>query len=247
MENTSAIGLTFRSPAPGADLDVWNRYLKWSTEVYAPMMVKLPMVSAMYHYRIIRETPEYPLYGTITPSKNKEGRESFYRTPERIAIESEITAWTKSGIVDYFWRVSYELMKSIRSGPFSKFEEGIIIDNAPFIHLEAYLLSLEQEEKYGKWLNDYGFNVFLPLFLKVPGLKGYDCFKCFDVKGVAEARETKYPLYLSIVYFENQEAFDNYAKSAELVVLQKGLRNVFPRGPIYKWYVQYKLVQSLRK
>jgi hypothetical protein len=96
-------------------------------------------------------------------------------------------------------------------------------------------------------LIDYGHNVFLPLFLKVPGLKGYDCFKCFNVKGTAEAKEIKYPLYLSIVHFENMEAFEIYTKSAEMVVFQKGLRNVFPHGPVYKWWVQYKLVKSLRK
>jgi heme-degrading monooxygenase HmoA len=196
----------------------------------------------------IPNRPEYPLFGGILHYENNEIRESYRKTPESQAMRGEITAWTKRGIVDYIWRISYELIKSIRSGAISSFKEGTIIDNAPIMHIEAYLLSPEEEEKYAKWLNEYGFNIFLPLFLKVPGLKGYDCFKCLnDTKGSGEARETKYPPFLSIVYFENQEAFENYTKSAELVVFQKGLRNVFPRGPVYKWYVQYKLNQSLRK
>jgi heme-degrading monooxygenase HmoA len=247
MENAPVITLTFRSPAPGADPEVWARYIKWSTEVYVPLVMKTPMVSAVEQYKIVKESPEYPFFGSIMHYENNEVRESYRETTERNAIEGEVAAWTKRGIADYFWRVAYELVKSIRSETVSIVKEGTIINNASFINMEAYQLSPGEDEKYEQWLNDYGYNIFLPLFLKVPGLRGYDCFKCVDIKGTTEARETKYPLYLSIVYFENIEAFDNYAKSAELVVLQKGLRNVFPRGPVYKWYVQYQLVKSWRK
>jgi hypothetical protein len=247
MENAPVISWTFSSPAPGAEPEVWDRYIKWNTEVYAPMILKLPMVSAIDLYQIVRETAEYPFFGFIIHYENVEDRESYFETPERNAIEGEITAWTKRGIADFFWRGPYELTKSVRSGPVSTLKEGTIIENAPFMHAEAYSLSHEEEEKYGKWLNDYGFNVFLPLFLKVPGLKGYDCFKRLNDKRVAVTKETRYPLYLSILYFEDLKAFENYARSAEMVVYQKGLRNVFPRGPVYKWYVQYKLIQSLRK
>jgi hypothetical protein len=180
MENAPVITLTFRSPAPGADPEVWARYRKWSSEVYVPMIMKTPMVSALDQYQIVKENPEYPFLGNVMHYENIEARESYRKTPERNALEDEITAWTKRGIVDHYWRAEYELVKSIRSGPVSIIKKGTIIDNASFIHLEAYLFSPEEEEKYGKWLDDYGYNIFLPLFLKIPGLKEYDCFKCLE-------------------------------------------------------------------
>jgi hypothetical protein len=44
MENTPVISMTFRSPAPGADPDVWDRYIKWSMEVYPPIILKVPSI-----------------------------------------------------------------------------------------------------------------------------------------------------------------------------------------------------------
>jgi len=247
MENVPVINMTFRSPAPGADPEVWDRYVKWGREVYRPLLMKVPMLKANDLYWVVRESPDYPFYGSILHYENIEAAENYFKTPESSAIRDEISSWTKRGIVEYFWRVRYELIRSIGSGPVSILREGTPIENAPVIHIEAYSFSPEEGEKYSKWLNDFGFNTFIPLIVKLPGLQKYDCFKCLDAAGMAEARETKYPVHLSILYFENIKAFENYTKSAELVVFQKALRNLFPNMPVYKWYVQYRLVQSLRK
>jgi hypothetical protein len=101
-------------------------------------------VLAHEYYQIIKETPEYPFGGNIIHYENKKAMESYRETSERKAIEGEIEAWTKRGIVDYFWRAAYELTKSIRSGPVSAIKETTIVENAPFIHVEAYLLSSER-------------------------------------------------------------------------------------------------------
>jgi hypothetical protein len=204
-------------------------------------------MEAWDYYHIVVESPEYPLTGNLVHSESIEDAESWMKTPENKGIADDMANWVKRGIVEYFWHVRYELIKSFRSGTVSTVKEDTIIENAPIMHIEAYCFSTEEEERYGKWLREYGFNVFMPLFMNLLGLKGYDCFKYLGSVSTGNAKETKYPLYLSIVYFENMKAFENYTKSAELVVFQKGLRNVFPRGPVYKWYVQYRLVQSLRK
>jgi hypothetical protein len=74
-----------------------------------------------------------------------------------------------------------------------------------------------------------------------------DCFRCLDVKGSGNASVTKYPQYLSLMSFDKIEAFENYTRSAELAASQKAMRNIFPYGLDYRWYVQYELVKSWRK
>jgi hypothetical protein len=116
------------------------------------------------------------------------------------------------------------------------------------MHLEAYRLSREDQEKFNKWFTEYGLNIFIPLFVKQPGVKGYDYYKLteFQVRAM-NARETEYPAFLSVVYFENIQAFEKYEQSPELTTFNKTMRNVFPLGLNHSWYVQYQLIHSLRK
>jgi hypothetical protein len=107
-------------------------------------------------------------------------------------------------------------------------------------------MTLEQQEKYNKWFNEYG-RVFVLLFMKTCGLKGYDYLKYSGFTSQTQARETDYPPYLSLFYFEDQKAFEHFEESHELVRFQSALRNIFPLGLNYKWYVQYQLVKSWRK
>jgi len=75
------------------------------------------------------------------------------------------------------------------------------------MHLEAYRLSPENQDKYNNWFYEYGFNIFLPLFMKRPGLKGYDYFKFSRSAYRTDIRETEYPAFVSMIYFENIQAF----------------------------------------
>ena len=83
--------------------------------------------------------------------------------------------------------------------------------------------------------------------MKLSGLKQYVRYKHTYVN-IPDPDKTKryveYPPYLSILTFENVEAFENYQKSLELQALNGGLRAPFPRGLDYRWYVQYQLVRS---
>jgi len=84
--------------------------------------------------------------------------------------------------------------------------------------------------------------------MKLPGIKGYDFFKDTGIRVVPTFREKDYPTYLSVVYFQDVKAFENYEKSTEVATLRKNLMQVFPPlGPNFKWYVQYRLEKSLRK
>jgi hypothetical protein len=249
MENAPVINVGGASPAPGADIDVWNRYENWLCEVYLPLLTsKIPGATGADRYWIIKENPLYPSRITIRHFQNLKMSENSNKLPERIAVEEEMATWVKRHVIDYVWATSYILIKSFRSEPSDSPGVGDTkIENAPIMHIESYRLRPEDEEKYVKWLNDYGFNVLIPLFVGLPGLKGYDCYKHTGLKGISEVREWEYPPYLSIVYFENVEAFENYEKSRELVAYQKALRNVFPNGLNLRWYVEYQLVRSWRK
>lgn len=146
------------------------------------------------------------------------------------------------------WSAIYQLISGFRG------EQGLPgdkpdtrIQNATVLHLEAYRLSPEDHDKYNKWFSEYGMNIFIPLFMKQPGVKGYDFFKFTGTQVRNYVREPDYPTYLSFMYFENMQAFENFERSPELTIFYKTLLNVFPLGLNYTWYVQYQLMKSFRK
>jgi hypothetical protein len=66
------------------------------------------------------------------------------------------------------WYPAYSLIKSFRSKPNYSNHNQALIENAPVMYLEAYRTSPEEQEKYYKWFNEYGCNIFMPLFMKMP-------------------------------------------------------------------------------
>lgn len=59
MEHRPILQLSSRSPAPGADITVYERYVKWVQEVYGPLLMKNPGLIGNDYYQITRENPEY--------------------------------------------------------------------------------------------------------------------------------------------------------------------------------------------
>lgn len=245
MENAPVIGMGLVRIAPGVDEEVYKRYRKWATEVYQPMSMKFPGITEIDQYEIARKSIQYPSTGAIYHIENIVALESGAKTPERQAIEEDINTWVKRGVAEYIWRAVYGLVQGFRSEAALPGKKGTTIENAPIMHLEAYRMTPEEQEKFNKWFNEYGGKVFVPLFMKTCGLKGYDYFKFIRV--LPTPLETDYPPYLSILYFENLEAFENFEQSPEQESFQSALRNILPLGLNYRWYVQYKLVGSLRK
>jgi hypothetical protein len=247
MENAPVIGISFMNFAQGADPEILERHQNWVREAYIPMSIKPAGNDGIDMYGIIKESPEYPIIGYITHYDSIETWDKLQQTAEATSIREDQYAWEKRGIREGFWRNVYELERGFRNEPsLQSIKPDTRIENAPFMHIEAYRLSPDGWNKYIKWFSEYGCNVFLPLFLKLPGFKGYDFFRDSGKRSM-EALETEYPLCISLLYFDNLMAFENYTKSQELVMYQKALRIVFPKGLIYKWYVQYQLVKSWRK
>jgi len=244
--NLPVISMMFGNRAPGADIEVFERFRRWTLEVYNPLQLKATGLKGIDNYQVVRESLEYPSYGLIFHFENWQAWENFAKAPEFAAIQREAVVWVKRGVRDPVWSSAYELVKSYRSEPLTPGKPDTRIENAPVISLEAFLLSTEDEEKYVAWFTEYG-NSFIPLFLRLPGFKGCDWYKYAGSRSIRDVREQDYPKYLSIFYFENTQSFDNFVKSPELAAFLKIMRSVFPHGLRYDWYVQYQLVKSLRK
>jgi len=249
MENAPVITLNGLGCYPGASPEVWERFRKWQQEVYGPVIMRVPQRRQVDFYQIVRESPLFPFLLGILHYENYAGWEDARKNPEAISISNEFVNWMKRRIIDFTWSAVYQLVKSYRSESSSSEEQpDTRIKNASFLHLEAYRLTMEDSEKYNKWFIDYCSNVFIPLFMKQAGLKGYDYFKYVGISvNYDNLLAEEYPIYLSAIYFENIKDFENFEKSNELAVCNRTLWDIFPRGLKYEWYVQYQLVQSWRK
>jgi len=248
MENSPVITLNGFSPYPGVDPEVWERYTKWGTEVYGPLMMKYPARKGIDTYQIVKENPLYPFQVGIHHHETLASQQNNLKTPEQIAIMKDSFSWHTRNVTDHTWSAIYQLVRSFRSEQTLPGDRpDTRIQNASIMHLEAYRLSSEDQDKFNKWFVEYGINIFIPLFMKQVGVKGYDYYKFTGLQVGSGARESDYPAYFAVIYFENMQAFEKYEKSPELTTFHKTMRNVFPRGVNYRWYVQYQLTFSLRK
>jgi hypothetical protein len=228
---------------------IYERMRKWSDEVYFTLHRSNSQVLGSDRYQIIHENPEYGTYVNIRHYKNLQDWKDVTTSSESNAIVSEMESWRKRGINDMIWTAAYALIKSFRNKPvFTSDNLDTRVQNAPITHLEGYRMTAAEWEKYLQWFSDFGYSVFMPLFLKLPGLVGYDWYKDTGLRfGLHEEEGWEYPPYLSIIYFETIEAFENYAKSPELAGFQKSIRGIVPRRLGYTCFVQYKLLGSWRK
>jgi hypothetical protein len=248
LENAPVITLYGTSRMPGADVEVWHRFLNWALEVYMPVIMRAPERLGGDTFRIIRESPEYPEIMRIWHLENLTSLEKSRKNPDYGNVAQDILAWQKRGVNGIIWSVVYTLIKSFRSSPaFSSSEQGTRIENAPIALLEAYRLSPDQADKFNRWFSEYAFNIFIPFFMRLQGVRGYDYFKDTGIHILEETRENEYPVYLSMVYFDSIQAFENYEKCPELDSMRKNLLNFFPQGLNFKWWVQYQLEKSWRK
>jgi hypothetical protein len=248
MENAPVISLNGNSAYPDVNPEIWQRCLKWMEEVNVPVMFANSPRKGIDRYFTARENPMYPMLLSLHHHENLASLQNTQRTIDQTAIKNDSISWQQRHVIEPVWSAVYQLASRFRSAaprPFDKPDTRI--QNAPFMHLEAYRLTPESRNKYNTWLNEYGANIFIPLYLKQPGTRGYDCYQFTGLQLLNDTREDNYPDYLTIIYFENPEAFAKYEKSPELATFQKTLRQVFPLGLSYRWYIQYSLYQSLRR
>jgi len=204
MENRPVITMNAGSRYPGADPEVYERFLKWWIEVYGQVSMRVPQRRQVDMYQILQESALFPSFLSIFHYEKYTDWVDGRKNPEATSISGEISSWMKRRILDYMWLAIYQLVKSYRSDS-SNPEERLDtrIENASFLHLEAYSLKVDDSEKYNKWFVDYCSNVFIPLFMKQEGLKGYDYYKYVGISVFHNIYEKEYPTYFSATYFES--------------------------------------------
>jgi hypothetical protein len=98
-----------------------------------------------------------------------------------------------------------------------------------------------------------GYQVYIPLLLKNPGLIEYS--RCW-LSNISRRNQKpkpstimnlEYPQDLSIIYFENLRAYQNFLKSKELEAYNKTLEAAFPSGLNYKWDNAFRLFRRWSK
>jgi hypothetical protein len=163
LEERPAMNTLFVSPSPGVDDDLLQRYHKWAMEVWVPLVMKVPGITGADRYRIVKENPDYPSFGIITHWENIRAYINTRATPEILSLRGEFSSWSKRAVVEYIWNASYNLVKSFRSGAsYSSDEDDTRIGNTTVMHFEAFRLTATEQDKYLKWLNEYGFSFFIP-------------------------------------------------------------------------------------
>ena len=210
------------------------------------MLVAKTPYAGTEHYQIVQEKAGYPFSFTLSYFHNLEDRLDAIRSPEYIAYEKDLEAsW--GGKFERRWSTLYQLVKRLKNEAltFDK-NKDYKPENAPVLLLYGASLSPDDWEKYHNWFNDWGYPVYLPVLLKVPGVIEYCRLWLTNIQrrtppkpGVSE--NPNYPQDLTIIYFENLKAYQNFEKSREFAAFKKNLAAEFPNGLNYKWNVVYRL------
>ena len=248
MENAPVITISANRVQP----EYSERFYQWVYEAYYPLRMKTTWLKGIEAYRIVKESPEYNLSMSIYQFESLNDLENAYNSPDWIATSKDRdTSYQRTARGERFWQAAYQLMKSFANEQTaSPTNKGKGTDDSQIIHLEGYRLAPDEEERFDTWFTKWGYEVYIPLLMKLPGLKQYVRYKYAHVN-IPDTDKTKryveYPPYLSILTFENIKAFENYEKSLELAAYRSCIAAYFPKGLDFRWYVQYQLMRNWRK
>jgi hypothetical protein len=249
MESAPTIRINARRVQPEYE----EKFFNWSLEAYYPLLITIPEIEEVDFYHIVKENPQYVKTFSINHYKNRSDQMKFRRDQRFRDVQKDLEA-TFGNRSEEVWFVAYEQIASFKNGSTTIAGKRIFeVENAPIMHLEGYAFSVPEQERFDTWFNKWGQEVFIPLIMRLPGLKEYIRYKLIDVEftGLSDIYRTKrpveYPPYLSIITFENIKAFENYEQSLELGAFKSALQAPFPLGLNYQWYVQYRLMRSWRK
>ncbi|MFH0847467.1 MAG: hypothetical protein V1894_05390 [Chloroflexota bacterium] len=226
--------------------DIEDKFLKWYDEVYCPTYIKIPGNDGIDTYRIVKRSLEYPDLISIFHRRNRKAAEEYTTNPTRIAIQKDYNATFYR--VQYIWHDLYALVGSFRND--SSSSDSSIVDNAPIIHLEGFKVPATEQGRYDQWFMKWASRVYIPILMKSPGLKAYNCFKASDLSirtPWLKYLEVEIPAYVSILYFENMQSFENYEASLEYASFKRHMEVELPSSMSTIWNVQYQLRKSWRK
>jgi hypothetical protein len=248
MDNRPLIRLSAHRIQP----DYEDRFRNWLMEVYYPLLITVPEYKGIDTCRIVKDNPQYERYLHINYYRNQAEALQVRQNPKVIDITKDLNA--NSSRIELVWFAAYELLATFnREKPGPGKLAALPSVNAPIINIEGYSIHSEDPSKFETWLTKWGYELYVPWLVKLPGLKEYSLYKQYNlgITGLTDvyknSQSFQYPTYLSIVRFENIASYENYEKSIELAGFREAIRAFFTRGLDFKWYVQYQLLKSFRK
>jgi hypothetical protein len=241
MENAPVITLSHsRVPPPEEE-----RFRKWVREVYYPLYIQHTGVTGIDNYSILNVKAGYPPSMAIQHYPSLSSWQEWLNNPVTRDVFKDRDVTFHREIV---WSPVFQLKKSfVTSSPGSKESLTTIIENAPIISILGFKSTDEKAEEFEAWLKGEAFRTYIPVVMKLDGLKAVNVYEFTGLSVQKEAKEPNYPQSIAIIYFDNLEAYETFERSAELYIFRKAIKYEFPEGVSFRFNVQYQLLKSYRK
>jgi hypothetical protein len=247
MENAPVITLAGRTVPPALE----EKFNMWRVGAYNPLFLKVTARKGLDDYTIIKKTLELP--GQLSIYHNGCDFESYKKNVPTAQVSQDIARdfMVTFKSVIHFWINVYELMGSFRNSQGSvETKEDTVVDEAPVIHIEGYKLPSSEQVKFDNWFNVWASRIYIPLLLKIPGVKASNFFRLTDYRSPnyawAHFVESDMPLFLSVTYLENAASLDGFNQSVELAAFRRSLEVEFSGNLKTVWNTEYQLFSSHR-
>ncbi len=241
MDNTPVIILASTKVSP----DNEERYRKWIDEVYVPLQVQRSTLIGDDIYRIVSLKAGYPERFSLQYYQDLAACEEWLKSPLTADIFKDSTTTFQR---EFTWMGLFQMNRTFLSGsPVPEDKLTLFIENAPIISFLGFKISNETADDFEKWLNEWAFKAYIPILMKLPGIKAANFYTFTGRSLQKEAKDPDYPQALAIFYFTDLKAYENFESSPERAVFRKALKSDFPSGVSVRWNVQYQLVKSFRK
>ncbi len=247
MENAPVICLAGKTVPPALE----EKFNMWRGGTYNPLFLKVPGMKGLDDYTIIKKTLELP--GQLEIYHNGLDFESYKKNVPTFKGNQDIARdmmVTFKSVVS-FWLNVYELMGSFRNRLGSvETKDDTVVDEAQIIHIEGYKLPASEHAKYDNWFNVWASRIYVPLLLKVPGVKASNFFRLMDYQSPlyawAHFVESDMPPFISVTYFENAASLDGFNQSVEFAAFRHDMELEFPGNLKTIWNTEYQLFSSHR-
>jgi hypothetical protein len=247
MGNGQVICLAGKTVPPALE----EKFNMWLQGAYNPLFLKVPGMKGIDDYTIVKRAFESPgqleIYHNGLDLERYKKSVPTFRPNQDIARDSSVTF--KSII--WFYLNVYELMGCFRhnQGTVER-KDDTVVDDAPVIHLEGYKVAASEQDRFDDWFNVLSSRIYIPLLLKIPGVKASNFFRLTDYRSPlytwAHFIESDMPPYISITYFENENSVETFNQSVELAAFRRSLHVEFTGKLQTVWNTEYRLFSSHR-
>ena len=225
--------------------EIEERYNNWYNEVYSPeIFMKAEGVRERRRYKELESIGKNAQYISIAYNENERHLRNNLASEGRRIYDADRDK-TFAGKFELIWRAQYELIKYVVKDPSIKVKphpEGTVL------HIEAYKMPPEDEERYITWLSRFGYDSYLQLLMKSTGLIEYSHHKLVpikDQKATAPIKDPDNPRYLSLFHFHDAEDYHAFIDSLEFTLFRERIKSGFQAE--IRWSGGYQIVKIWRK